>query len=259
MFLYILKDKNADISLIYQIKTQGVRGGVVGGLPMASSILEPPHYISVSTTDQNKYIYMWTKGTFSWNHFLISPQFHMATPTCRVSTCASLRRQSVLTYTLNDPMCVCAVAIHKLETLRNPVQRPGFSWFLSPAGSPERSNERQRRGADLSQRLVWLSSTASRLGRSTLCVLSTSTVEAAPRGGRRDRNDKQPRLWSQSQRRSLSSFTFSSLFCGWTLGISWNGSRKYPNMTEKSLNIFFERTWSDFKVQHNYFRWKISE
>lgn len=97
------------------------------------------------------------KEIFPVHIFRLSSTFHMATPTCTVSTCTSLTRQSLLACTLNYPVCV----LHwphdtQAGTARKSIStRPGF--FLAAGHfSPRRGAKRggiRGRGDDFWQRL----------------------------------------------------------------------------------------------------------
>lgn len=74
-------------------------------------------------------------------------------------------------------------------------------------------------------------------------VWSTSTVRSS------SSNDKQLRLWSQSQKIAFSSFTFSSL-----LAVVWNlfnRSWTFPNMTQKNLELILLKNRPDYIIGEN--------
>lgn len=135
--------------------------------------------------------------------------------------------------------------IHELGTLRNPSQL--VQVFLA-AGRlvcvPDREPREEEWEAEERRRLLaasLLSSTASWLGRSSR-GLSTSTVRSSTRRETQDRNDKQPCLWSRSQKIAFSSFTFTSLFVVELVWNLMNRSWKSPNTTEKKpKNILLKK------------------
>lgn len=184
---------------------------------------------------------MWTEGNFSPFSSLSHPL---------VFTCTSLRCQPLCTCTLKDPMCV----LHRPNDTHNGTAqksiytRPGF-FFFPAAGrlvfvsdweprEEEGETEEKRRFlavSPLSSIALWLSWSSP--------VWSTSTVRSS------SSNDKQLRLWSQSQKIAFSSFTFSSL-----LAVVWNlfnRSWTFPNMTQKNLELILLKNRPDYIIGEN--------